>query len=602
MARRGRWIASGYAALWVVFVIYVGLWIYGNQGMLFDPMLQTDDARTSLFPFHRYDDPPLLELDPIADEMAAFMPPSVSAIYQLLVPKFGIFISSKLVQALCIALVVYAGAVLAFHRRVGIAAGMLIVFFVLHTPFIFFRGIGGGLPRAFAFPILALWVAGAITRRVWVRRLGAILGAFTYPSAMLLVLGAEGFYVLARLLRDHLAAWRESLAFAGLIGACFIAVSPMLMNKPDVGPIHSFGEAVQEPAFYRSGRLGVLPFRSPLTEFPKHLALPFLPAGDSVLPAWLNFWPEGPAELLVAIVPFVILAIPVLRRRAPFPTVSLSLFLSSITIYALSRLAAFQLYSPERYYGFGLVMTAIALPVEVVALLGVRSDAKNGRITNNSNGDKAKPWFTTGIIVALFLFCGTGIDPNRNGMTIDRRDHSDLYAFIETLPADIRIASHPWDGDDIPLWAGRSTMGGFETLQPWFVEAWRRQKQRMRDTLDALYATSRTQVLAYCGQYQVTHLLIRQSRYGQAYRKEAEFIEPFNGYVRAILADVALDELVLFSIPTDAVIYRDGDFVLVDIALLQQAWKSAGSSSLGVGDKTEGQSATFGGYESDEEM
>ena len=58
--------------------------------------------------------------------------------------------------------------------------------------------IGGGLPRSFGFPAMALWLAGALAHNVKARRAGAVVAALTYPSALAMVLGAEGIYTLRR--------------------------------------------------------------------------------------------------------------------------------------------------------------------------------------------------------------------------------------------------------------------------------------------------------------------------------------------------------------------------------------------------------------------
>ena len=49
------WVAvlTGFAA-------YASVWLGFNQPMLLNPDLQSDDARTILIPFHRYDSDPSL--------------------------------------------------------------------------------------------------------------------------------------------------------------------------------------------------------------------------------------------------------------------------------------------------------------------------------------------------------------------------------------------------------------------------------------------------------------------------------------------------------------------------------------------------------------
>lgn len=60
-------LASTLAVL-AVLSAYLTTWLQGNWGTLTDPLLQNDDARTSLFPFHRYGPEGALADDPIATE------------------------------------------------------------------------------------------------------------------------------------------------------------------------------------------------------------------------------------------------------------------------------------------------------------------------------------------------------------------------------------------------------------------------------------------------------------------------------------------------------------------------------------------------------
>src|SRR5262249_2709632 len=59
-----HWISVG--LLWALFLAYAVLWIRGNAEVLFDPLVQADDARTILFPFHRYGSEHALAGDPVA--------------------------------------------------------------------------------------------------------------------------------------------------------------------------------------------------------------------------------------------------------------------------------------------------------------------------------------------------------------------------------------------------------------------------------------------------------------------------------------------------------------------------------------------------------
>src|SRR5690606_30821765 len=161
------------------------------------------------------------------------------------------------------------------------------------------------------------------------------------------------------------------------------------------------------------------------------------------------------------------------------------------------------------------------------------------------------------------------------GMTIDRKRDRPLYEHIASLPTSVRFATHPLDGDGIPLFSARATMGGFETLQPWFVDAWQRQKQRCEDTLTALYATDRSTVLDYAKKHGVTHFLINTHRYGKGFRKHAGSFEPFTTFARDLLKGVKRNELVFAQLPASAIEFRYQRWRVVSVQALEQAWSEA---------------------------
>jgi hypothetical protein len=163
----------------------------------------------------------------------------------------------------------------------------------------------------------------------------------------------------------------------------------------------------------------------------------------------------------------------------------------------------------------------------------------------------------------LFIFSGSGITSGV-GTDIDRRENEELYDFVGTLPLDVRIACHPMDGSDLPYWTGRAATYSFETLQPWFVERWKSQNAQTEDTLRALYAVQNEEILSFCEKYRVTHFLLRTSRYSRGFKKRAHLFEPFGSFVKSLLEPVRWKDLVFARVPRRAIVFRAGDFVLVD--------------------------------------
>ncbi len=115
-------------------------------------------------------------------------------------------------------------------------------------------------------------------------------------------------------------------------------------------------------------------------------------------------------------------------------------------------------------------------------------------------------------------------------------------------------------------------MGGFETLQPWLTESWARQKERTHDTFRAIYAETEEDVLAYARKYNVTHLMVNKNRYESDFVSKARSFEPFSTFTRELLTDTDRANLVLRSVPQEAVIFQYNQFSLVSIDLLEKAW------------------------------
>lgn len=557
-----RRLKDGSLVLWAIVAVYLAWWTIQYSGFLFDPMLQTDDARTGLFPLHRYGPEGAMADDPIAGGMLAFMPPAVVLLYRILLPFAGLFAAAKIVQGICLGIFAYACVRLARASAAGPASAAIFLFLFLHTTLLFQRGLSGGLPRGFAFPLIALWAAGAMTGSRGDRRAASLIGALTYPSAMIMTLAAEGLFCLRKGIDPRSPELRKRLMHYGiLVLVCAVLLVPFFLSKSDAGRIHTLEEAKDEPAFYRDGRLLVLPFRNPVEEFILFYSRPFLPARGAVVEGVGSLLPDSPVELVIPLSFTLLFGLLFIRKRTPFPAAAVAFGLGAMILYALSRVFAFRLYSPERYYSFTMPMVAILLATETAGRLRAVPLRRN--------------LMAAGLVLAVLVLTGDGIVPGKNGMTIDGRDHADLYAFARTLPVDVLFASHPMDGDDLPLWAARSTLGGFETLQPWFVDSWRAQKETTFRTLDALYAVRREDVLAFCREYGVTHLLLNRSRYGDDFARRAAVFQPFDAYLEKTLAMRTRDELVLADPPPAAVVFESETFLVLDVQRLRQAWGPA---------------------------
>ena len=540
----------------MVFLVYLSFWVNANFGKLFDPKLQNDDARQHLFFYHQFDSGALKE-DPVAGEMWLFSPPFFRLLYRVLVPASGVLVAAKIVQGLCYLILAIAVLLLIRSRRAGLAAGLVAAFLFLHTDTVGSR-IAGGLPRSFAYPVLMLWFSGAVTSNWPARAMAAFIGAATYPTAMLLVLGSELAHQFVSLLRIPAKPLKQTATRLGLLTAgCALIVAPYIVSKSPAGSLPTYAQAEQDPVFHRGGRVRFVPLRNPIRELGQPAINPYrhLRRPRPVFSVTRE-WQTG----IVILALFFLL---ILTRLSPIPTAAAALGCASVALYFLSRLFAFQLFIPGRYAVFGIASATMALGITSIGLIGHR--------LGNSYRATLRNFAALLFILAMCVVTGTGLIQNHN-MKASGYKHADLYRFARALPLTARFASHPKDGDDLPLFAARATVIGHETLNPLLDKSYERLKVRAVDTLLALYATHRQNVLDFCRKYEVTHLLLRPDRYTREFRSRAKWVEPFSTILLEHLRTTRHTELVLRDPPSASIVFQNPTFTVVDVELLARAW------------------------------
>jgi hypothetical protein len=543
-----HWLSA--TILWSVFLWFAYTWVSGHWGFLFDPNQQTDDVRTSLIGFHQYTPEGTLGNDRIAKEMLSYAPPGVWFLYRGLVPVFGVYASSKIAQGLCFLFIVGAGLFLAGARRGSLAAGLLLIFIFFYTVFVKDR-INSGLSRGFGFPALAWWIAGALCQSGGARAFGALLSAPFYPPGTAIILAAEGLYRLVPIL-PFKATLRRLAGYAVLVAACLLVVAPSVIGGPEArGPIHTLEEAKRDPAFGRRGRLYVLPFSNPARITGDRVASPLFGYGEPLVELFQRY---SDYERTFALVGLALLGALCMVRLSPAPLSFAGILFGSLALYLLARLLAFRLYSPLRFLDYGAPAATFAL---VAGSLGYVFHEQRGRlrpVAQNAAG--------AAFIAFMLTVVGNGVE--KETCCIHREPNGPLYDYIQTLPKSARFAAHIVDASDIPYWAARAVTASKETLQPWFVDDWRRQRRRGEDTTRAMYATDPALLRRFVHQYEVSHFLVNLARYRSNFRTQSRSFEPLTAYALRLLRNVGQQDLLFAYVPTEAVAFKHGRFLVVD--------------------------------------
>jgi hypothetical protein len=547
-------------ALVALVLTYLAAWVALSPRWLFDPWVQHDDVATILPAFHRYGPERALQDDVSAREMSGLVPVGFHAVYAILVPLLGLPASVKAVQGLCLALLVATGWACA-RRRGGLALGALVVVLSLHHWFMVGR-IAGGLPRAFAPPLLVLFGTGLVQGSVRRRVACTIAAATLYPPAMMLLLGAEGLSsVVAGGPWRGRAARARWLRLLAVTAACAALSLAHVARHADLGPAPSVAEAEATGTFGPRGRSQDLPFRDSAMTWALALAQvvmppPQEPAGQAVVD-WHRRQDSTFALVLAALLGTLVLArLTSVRREVA------CLLLAPLLLHAVARLVAFRLYVPSRHLTFGAAAAGAVIVAALVAGIGPGLPPRRRSLVRLA--------CAAVFLTALLGVSGTGA-ARMLGMTVSPPPA--LVAALRELPPDARLLAHPEDGNIPPFWAARAVVSSLETLQPWHLGAWEAELRRAKDSLRAVHATDRGDVAAIVRGQDVSHLLLRRGRlHAGSLDESAEVDEPLGAFVRGLLASASRPP-VLADVPPEAIVWQDPAWILVDAARLLRAWE-----------------------------
>lgn len=537
-------------------VVFLLGWSAGSVHWLLDAELQNDDARNVLLPYWRHAGERALVGDLVTEEQRAFTTPAHRALFRALVPLFGLHGAAKASQVVALGLLALP-AWLTARRRGGPALALVLVVICFQDSYVVNR-IASGLPRAFGLPLLVLYASGLWDRSVPRRVVACGLAALTYPLALALMLGWEGLACATSGVDPRRRLVRRRFLRLGLL--ITVTLPPaMMLNGPGEtnGPLHVLARGEGGRAFERA-TIGLWPQPDALQHLAVHASLrhvlPPRTTGEPESLARLRRW-EPVVSLLVA---GALLSLLVARgTQSPGPLVLV--VPAAAFLHLLAAALAYRLYAPARYTSFGGTIAGIVLLAWLVGRVGPR--LRPGRRALARAGSALA--LTLG--VATLTPLGAGL----NGLLVDGRPLREVRAALRRLPPTARVAAHPKDGDIPSFWSARRTLVSGELVQPWFADSWRRQRQRMMDTLDALYATDRGTVLAFARRHGVTHLLLRRDRYGaENLPSRALTFEPFDTSLRRSLAEVDPRRHVLHRVPPAAIEWEDDEWVLVSVGNL----------------------------------
>ncbi|MBK8901476.1 MAG: hypothetical protein IPM53_09860 [Anaerolineaceae bacterium] len=227
---------------------------------------------------------------------------------------------------------------------------------------------------------------------------------------------------------------------------------------------------------------------------------------------------------------------------------SVTLLMAPVIVYGWFRF-------PDRQLFFNFSIAFALLWLVLVTLLLVRNLRKEPSPSSqvaaaNATSISTRSWVVLGfcIFVGLAIY-GRILDENADP---PEADHV-LFAYLQTLPKDSRLAGNPCSLDNIPLFAQRMILFSCETPHT--------NQLLMQEALESYYAADRQTVNQFCQKYEVDYLLIHQDTFADRYIQEGAFLfEPFDTQMQQILA--TRRDFALENIAQEDILFQDGSLIL----------------------------------------
>jgi hypothetical protein len=558
----GRGAALAWVALGLASASLYGPALWAHLARARQPHVFNDDARVLVQPFYRYVDAETPVDDPLASYFLAGLPEGYRALYFAAAKLWDPIELSELLPyatlaALCIAVAIAA------RRLAGFAAAFGAVALVLGSG-VFLARMSGGLPRSFAYPVLAAAVASLATGRPFWLAGSVLAGAAFYPAtAVVAGLALAGWLLLLPASdRGDGTAWslRRRLLLVGTTGALAAALlAPVALRLRAYGPPISPAAIHRYPEAGPGGRFGP-DDRAP---FPSYLDAAAPLARETVIGAGAPWFPRVRAALeshvgldTAASLLLLVSAIGwgrlawldgAARRVILLPA-------SALVGYAAACAFAPHLFLPQRYVQYPVpLLTALGVAV------GFRGLAPGA--TSSLVGPVAA---LAGNLLVVALFGGRGSD--RAGLNVvvppaERR----LYQAVAALPESAVIAGWPQSIDSLPYETRRTAYLTTETHMPFHEGYADLTRSRMRALIDAYFATSPGPLLRLRDEEGVTHLIVHRSHLRE---RPPEYFRPFDADLARAVAAAQGRRFELERQLGRAAVAAAGDAVLLDLARL----------------------------------
>lgn len=542
----------------------------------FDPQIFNDDARQQIYPFFRYVDSTLFSNDYVAAYYLDNLPIGFRALYTISAPLIDPAISSKIVMYILLLLTV-SGLGVAANRLGGKVAAWGAISIALGAS-LYIDRMGGGLPRAFGFPIIA-WALAALSygRTKWLAVL-VWMGASFYPVAGVVVGVATAFFMLFLPASDRGDAqdWnlRRRLRFLTIVaGVSIVLLLPTIGSSSQYAPVITASDLSEYPEAGAGGRYGPesrAPYGSFFDNASSTIASGFVGTGKPWIEPvfeWVNrderdqSGSQRQPAILIFLASFTLLGwLFFILSSAAARRVTM-VGLAAFVGFTVASMVAPYFYLPTRYTTYAMPLLAVLMATTSVAgFFALRDKVAVG----------TKPALRAAVTLAFCLVVLAAIGgrgSSKAGLNV-KAHNTPLYEVIAELPVDAVIAGWPGSAiDNVPYVARRTAFITFETHQVFHQQYADVMRERMRALIEATLATSVEPLIRLRDEHGVTHMLVYlpQLREGRL-----PYFKPFDEWVSEARNASDGKPLALQELVDAHAVYRDGGYALVDLRELSE--------------------------------
>jgi hypothetical protein len=583
------------------FKIWLGLGlIIGTLGIMYhhslamhikraaNPWCFYGDALSQISALFRYHDKALFPNGYIIDHyLAAFLPNGYKALYA---------IGSKLLDPTVISKALPYGLLLILLISLGFAAGKFGglpaawgAMALALSAGLFLRSMGGGLPRAFAFPIFACATAAIIYGRMYLLAILVCLGAAFYPMAAVppgITLAIILLFMPARD-RGEASGWSFRRRMVVLVGTGLLSmliVLPTIVRSRPYGPRIKPSEISAYPEAGPSGRYrmqySVGPHKkSHPSAFLYSGMKPFIGKGkrwSKRLRSWFNegrpTTDEGPGRrrysprqkvIQKIIYGIILIGFVWLSMHEPAARRLLALTLAVFIGYEASIIFQPYLFLPLRYVDYPApVLTTIMFPSAASALPEMlRRFARQQWLKMAST--------LTLCIIVLALLGGRGLTKAGLGWCASPKTQM-ITKFIGSLPADVLIAGWPtgFEMNSVQYLSKRRVFVTHRTHLVFYKGYVEEMRKRTRALIDAYYATNIEPLIRLRDEFGVTHLFVITKDIHPKVSARWYFA-PFDQWAKTAHAQARKEGFELRRQFTVAGIFSGKNYVILDLSKLK---------------------------------